>query len=472
MKKNKLIQTLVLSAVLVVIATVYFLDDQSIKKQAELEEKEKELFTLEEDQVDAIRVVNANGEFSAKRDGELWMMTHPFSAPGDKTLWDNLASNFTASKRQQLIAEEVQDLSPFGLDAPSIQVTLSDEAGENTTTMSIGDEAPLQSRYYALIKGSSDVITVGSSLQSTANKTLFELRDKTVVAFETDDVQRIDVQCAAIAYTVERKGEDGWIVTEPVEGLADESKLRSFLNTIKGSEIKQFIDEEPELLASYGLAEPATKVVFWTGEPGNEASWASRALLVGATSLSENVYAMRDGDKNVFAISPNEFNDMPLTWDDLRKTKISNMRSWGVKRFSIVSAGDVIFEASNEASDWIVQQPQQGKADYSAVSDIVRSIVELEATDFVEGATSEYGLDSPDLVISLFGEDENETIELAKLDSESETTTQTMYYGARQDPLEIYSISNGAIRLLLDKIEQVEVTQPESEDETEPSSED
>ena len=346
-------------------------------------------------------------------------------------------------------------------------MTIAGESDEDATTMMIGDETPLAGKYYALIKGSSDVVTVGSSLQTTADKTLFQLRDKTVAAFDTDDVQRIEVQSEPLTYTVERSGDDNWIITKPVQGLADESTLRTFLNTIKGAEVKQFIDEDPEMLASYGLAEPATKVVFWTGEPGNEAGWASRALLLGATSPTENIYAMRDSESNVFAISPNEFKDMPVSWGDLRKFKISNMRSWGVKRLTVASAGEVILDASNESSDWFIQQPEQGKADYSAVSEVVRSIVELEASSFVEGATSDYGLDSPELVIMLSGEDGEETIALAKPSDSDPTSVRSMYYGARQNPLEIYAISNGAIRLLLDKIDQVKVTQPFVEDETE-----
>ncbi|MDP8242994.1 MAG: DUF4340 domain-containing protein [Candidatus Hinthialibacter antarcticus] len=468
MKKSKLIQTLVLVAVLAVIAGVYFLDDQNVKKQAEQEEKDKELFTLEKDAVQSITVVNAHGTFKAIKDGDVWKMTEPFDAIGDKSLWDNLANNFTASKRQRLIAEQAEDVSAFGLSAPPIQVTIAGENDENATTMLIGDEAPLAGKHYALIKGSSDVVTVGSSLQSTADKTLFQLRDKAVVGFETDDVQRIEVQCDPIAYTVERSGDNKWVLTEPMQGLADESTLRTFLNTIKGAEIKQFIDEAPDMLASYGLSEPATKVVFWTGKPGDPAGWSARALHLGATGLTENIYAMRDGENNVFAISPNEFNDMPTSWGDLRKFKISNMRSWGVKRFSVASAGEIILEASNEASDWIIQQPEQGKADYSAVSDVVRGIVELEATRFVEGATAEYHLDKPDLVISLFGEDgEEETILLSNSVGSDDPSVRSMYYGARQDPLEIYAISSGAIRLLMDKIGQVKVTSPSDENEVE-----
>ncbi|MBZ0257700.1 DUF4340 domain-containing protein, partial [bacterium] len=264
-------------------------------------------------------------------------------------------------------------------------------------------------------------------------------------------------------------GDDKWVISEPVQGLADESKLRTFLNKIKGAEIKQFIDEDPEMLASYGLNEPATKVVFWTGKPGNEASWSSRALMFGDVSESENVYTKRDGEKNVFEISPNELNDMPISWNDLRKSKISNKRTWNVQRFTVASAGDVILEASKESSEWYLKQPQQGKADFSSVSDVLRGIVELQASEFVEGATQDYGLDHPDLVFNLYGDEGDETISLAKSEDSDDPTSQAMYYGARQNPLEIYAIRSGAIRLLMDKISQVKVTKPAVEPEPEPT---
>lgn len=463
MKKNKLIQTLILIAVLAVIAGVYFMDAKQIKQKEEQEEKEKVLVTLEQNEVGSVSVMNENGSFKAVKESDGWKMVEPFETMGDKSLWDNLARNFTNSKRQRVIKENADDVSIYGLAEPPIQVTIAGATKEVETTMLIGDETPVPGKYYALIKGSSDVVTVGSSLQTTANKTLFQLRDKTVVAFKPDDVQRMEVQTKPITYTVERKGDDKWTISGPVQGLADESKLRTFLNKIKGAEVKQFIDENPEMLASYGLVEPATKIVFWTGKPGNEASWSSRTLMFGNVSESENVYAKRDGEKNVFEISPNELNDLPLSWNDLRKSKISNMRTWGVQRFTIASAGEVILEASKEASDWFIQQPEQGKADYSAVSDVVRGIIELEASEFVEGATQDYGLDHPELVINLFGDEGNETISLAKSQNSDDATSQAIYYGARQGPLEIYAVRSGAIRLLMDKISQVKVTKPVEE---------
>lgn len=469
MKKNKLFQTLILIVALAAIAGIYFIDTQQQEKQAELEEQEKQLSTLEEDDVARIELVNQDGEFAAEKNGDNWTIVKPFEAAGDETLWGNIARNFATSERQRVISENTEDLSPFGLDEPEIKVSLADESGETRSGLWIGAESPVAGRYFALIAGTSDVVTVGSSLHSTADKTMFDLRDKSLLDYETENVQRVEVDSDTIAYTVERQGENEWTIAEPVVGRADESTLRTFLNRIKNAEIKQFIDEEPEMLAAYGLSEPATKVVFWTGEPGDESGWTSRALLLGATSsVTDNIFAKRDGETRVFAISPNEFNDMPTEWESLRKYKITDMRSWNVNRFNVISAGETILSASKDSGDWFVTAPEEGKADFSSVSDVVRGIVDLEAAGFVEGATQNYGLDAPELVITLMGDDGEETIALARQEIGDATLQQTTYYGARENPLEIYSLSGGAIRLLLDKIDQVSVIQPSepAQDET------
>ncbi|MBI1387064.1 MAG: DUF4340 domain-containing protein [bacterium] len=462
MKKN----TLILIAVCAVIALTFYLDDSHRKKEEKREEKDAQITALKQDEVNTIAVGNENGEFKAQREGDRWKIVEPFETAGDKNAWDNLARNYSTSKRQRVVAEAADDMKPFGLDIPSATVVLSATDGRSDTVF-IGAKSPVSGRYFARVGGASDVVTVGSSLHDTANKSLFELRDKTLVELETDKVQRIEVKTPQIAYTVEKRGENEWVITDPVQGRANESKLRTFINRMKSAEIKQFIDENPDIPATYGLAEPATRVAFWTGDPGAESSWASRAIVLGGTSeTTDYVYASREGQKTVFAITPNDFNDMPITWKDLRQTKIASTHSWDVKQFKIVSAGETILEASKDGGDWMSLAPQQGKADYSKVSELVRGIVDLEASDFVQGATTDYGLDHPDLTIELQSDAGTETIALAKqtIGDASSTRETTVYYGARENPLEIYSVSSGEIMLLLDKVKLVNITPVEKPD--------
>jgi len=239
------------------------------------------------------------------------------------------------------------------------------------------------------------------------------------------------------------------------------------VNRIRGGEIKNFVDENPESLASYGLIGPATKLVFWTGQPGNESSWASRALLLGATSATDQIYAMREGQKNVFTVNPQDFNNVPAHLEDLRQKKVCSMKYWDVDRLNVVSAGQTILEASKSAGNWTMLQPKQGTANYNSVSEAARAIADLEAAGFVLGTTEEYGLGSPELVISLEKHSSGaiggtaqeatgvvrETLALAF--PPNQPAGEEFYYGARMDPLEIYRIKKSSVDELLAKASAV-----------------
>src|SRR5690606_16180668 len=172
------------------------------------------------------------------------------------------------------------------------------------------------------------------------------------------------------------------------------------VSQFRNAQVKQFIEEKPDFYEAYGLVDPATKVVFYTSEDGDASSVAARALLFGSTNESQYVYAKRDGQDNVFAVDMADFNKLPTTVEDLRLKQLSSMRSWEINHI-IVSASDQIFEASKEISEWMMLQPQQGKADFTSVSDLIRSIVELEVLNFVEGSLEEYGLDNPAITVEL-----------------------------------------------------------------------
>lgn len=463
MKKN-----LLLLLVLIAIALFFFWDRAREEKKKEQEEQEKQLFTIKQDQVKEIIVVNKNGTFKAVKDSDRWNLTQPFETAGDKNAWDNLARTYADGKLQESVAEKANDLKPFGLTEPKIQVSLAGVNGATQSTLLLGDETPVSGKYYALVKGSSDVVTVYSSLYSTADKQLFDLRDKTILDMEADQVQKVEVACTGLDMSLEKHGTDEWQFASPIQARADESKVRDLINKVRSGQIKQFIEENPENLAAYGLINPATKLVFWTGQPGTQSSWAARALLLGGTSASETWYAKREGQKNVFTVAPTDFKEVPKTLDDYRMKKVTAFRSWDVSYLKLASGGAVIVEATKSGGDWMLLQPQPGKANYASVSNLVRDLTDLQVANFVQGTTDQYGLDNPEIIVELGKEPEVKDKNpdgTAKLEKEyvrlkkgpAEADQPVYYYGARVNPLEIYGIPEASVAGILDKAKQVKL---------------
>lgn len=479
MKKN-----FILLVVLILIGAFFFWDRERSEQQKEQEEKEKQLFSISKDEVKEITLVKGDKTFKAVMEGERWKLVQPFETDGDKSAWDGIASSYTTGKMQRVIQENAEDLKPFGLDEPKIAVSLAGVGGATQTTILFGNETPTSGKYFALIEGTSDVLTVYSSIYNLADKELYDFRDKTIVDMEADEVQKVEIAHGEADMTLERRGENEWVVTQPILARADEAQIRDLINNVRNGKIKQFIEEAPESYDAYGLVNPATKLVFWTGEKNNQSSWAARALLIGGTSAMEHWYAKREGQKNVFSVDPKDFNKVPKDIDSLRSKKVTHLRSWEVNSIKLISSGSVIAEATKDAGDWFLIHPESGKANFSSVSNWVRDTVDLEIAEFVQGTTEEFGLGQPDVVIELAKNEssidteeaeKSSTVDVIKLVKEKSDDPQ-FYVGARIDPLEIYKLKIEDVEAVLSKASDVSLAAtptplPSEESETEDSSE-
>ncbi len=462
MKRN-----LILLILCAVIAAFYFWDKGQEEKKKDREDKEKQLVTITQDEVNEITIVKGEETIKAVKNGENWRLTEPFDTSGDKIALNAIARNFATSKRERVINDNPESLAPFGLDAPTIKISVAGIDDATKTTMLLGANTPVSGKYYAMVEGASDIVTITESLYRYADKSLFDLRDKKIVDMEFDTVQKFEVEYDGEKLTLHRVGSDEWIATEPMTARIDGTTINDIVRTAINGEIKQFIEEEPEMLEIYGLVEPATKLVFWGGEPGSESSWASQALLIGTTSTAtENWYAKREGQKNVFAVGPQSFNKLTADLNSLRLKKIASKKSWEVDRVKITSAGSVILEASKDGGDWTLLQPKQGKANFSSVSDALRAITDLEAATFVEGATEEYGLGEPSLLFELQSSDGGETIALASSVKDASGNVE-YFYGSRSNPSEIYGVEASVIDELMIKTAVVRL-EPTPEPEPEP----
>lgn len=453
MKRN-----IILLVLCLLIGGYYYFDTQYKEKQAEKEEQEKQLLTLETDDVKEVTIVKADETMKAVKTDDNWRLSLPFETSADKNNWDNVVSQFTSGERQRVVKENADNLASYGLDAPKVQITLAKENGAESATVKLGKETPTAGKYYAMIDGSSDVLTVLSSMHTAVDKSLFDFRDKNVLSFANENVQKIDVKHAGLEAEFERKGEE-WQVTKPVNVRVNESKITDIMNAVKNSRIKMFVEEEPSSYEGYGLVEPATRIVLWTSEAGSEAGLSARVLLIGASSAMEDNYAMREGQKNVFTLSPQDFANIPKGIDELRQKKITTISSWEIERFEVESAGSTLFSASKENSEWLMLEPQQGNAMFSDVSGLTRDITGLELAKFVEGNKEDFSAE-PAVSFHIETKDASDTIQLS---GPREMDGEQFYFGTFENPLEIYAVSESSITGIINKAQAVKLDEPVEE---------
>jgi len=448
---------LILLVLLGVIFLIFLWDREATKEQEEIEEREQQLTLLETDEVNEVTVVNRLENIVARKEGENWRIIEPIDFPGDNSAWNSLVRSIAGGTRQRVLASDPENLEPYGLHEPNVEVTfkgtkqeegVEEEAAaaaeEIVSTIAFGNKTPTSSgRHYALIKNTSDVVTIMTSVFNAANKTLFDFRDKTVLSLESDQVQKINIAHDQLDVSLQ-KSEGDWTLVEPVIARANSTMIDDLVNQISNSKVKQFIEEDlkSENLEAYGLVDPATKLTFWSGEATNEASWASKALLLGATNPSGYTYAKRVAQNDVFAVAMTDLNKIPTSIDALRLKNITSIKSWELQRIQI-SSSDLVFEASKSEGDWILQQPKEGTANYNDVSSLNREVVGLEVDEFINELPEGTNFETPAITFTLETDVDTETIVFAA------PSGVDSYIGKRENPVEYFKIERSKLDSIL-----------------------
>src|SRR4029077_9036585 len=91
-------------------------------------------------------------------------------------------------------AKELTGLTPvdFGLQNPRVRLTLRKKKGN--MVLLIGNETPTKDAVYAQLQGKKDVLVVPKSVYERVDRTLDDLRDRTVIDFLPASATRIEIK--------------------------------------------------------------------------------------------------------------------------------------------------------------------------------------------------------------------------------------------------------------------------------------
>ncbi len=166
----------------------YFIESE--RSPASEDPPAEQAFDLETEAITSLTVTSDNGDVTevnrADADTNTWSVTAPFSASADGNAASAIANSLASLEISRVVETEATDLSVFGLTDPAFSVTF--ESGNNTETLLIGDETPTGSDRYANIGGTNRVFLIGSFLESTFNRSSFDLRDRSLLEFTGTDV--------------------------------------------------------------------------------------------------------------------------------------------------------------------------------------------------------------------------------------------------------------------------------------------
>ena len=361
--------------------------------------KKDRVFTLEADKIDEITIKSESGERTTlRKTGTTWEIVQPAVARPDDTEVNGLTSNLSSLELQRVVEENPTDLKEFGLAEPRLEVSF--KSGGKEQRLLIGQKTPTGTDLYAKLGDQKKVFLISSFLDTTFNRTSFDLRDKAALKVDREKVDSMEITIPERTLRVQ-KANGEWQMTQPAATRADFGAIDGLVSKLTGAQMKAITAAEAADLKPYGLDKPVATVRVGAGS-------AQATLAIGGPAAEGTVYAKDLSRPAVFTIEASLLDEVKKEPSEYRQKDLFDVRAFNATRVEVTRAGQTVaFEktktkdqAGKEEEKWRKVLPSTGDADGPNVEALISAAAAARATGFVEN-TAKTGLEKPELTIAI-----------------------------------------------------------------------
>lgn len=360
--------------------------------------KHDKVFAVEADKIDELQVKSESGERTTlRRKGTAWEIVQPTTATPDEAAVSGITSNLASVEIQRVIEENPADLKEYGLAAPRVEVAF--KTGGQERRLQIGQKTPSGTDVYAKLADDKKVFLISSYLDSTFNRTTFDLRDKSVLKLDREKVDSFEVTTDGRTMRFEKVNGE-WQMTQPAAGRADFGAVDGLVARVSGVQMKALAPDPPDP-KQYGLEKPAATVRIGSGS-------SQATLLLGASPGEGDLYAKDAARPIVFTIDRSLLDDLKKDPSEYRQKDLFDARSFNTTRVEIVRNGQtLVFEKTKvkdkdgkEEEKWRQVAPASRDVDTAKIEALISAATAARATGFVD-STAKTGLEKPELTMAL-----------------------------------------------------------------------
>lgn len=328
-----------------------------------------------------------------KREGGWWIVA-PVETPADPQVVDALSSQLqTAKFKKQIEATPTaEDLERYGLNKPAFTVTAlawptGDPAKRREVSLKGGIENPFDGSIYMQRNDDPAVWSAEGSVRWSFDKSLFELRQKEVLALDAAKVQRLEVKSPRADLALERLADKKrWKLVRPREEPADAAAVASLLDGLESSRALTFLEATPEQRKQLGFDQAAFDVRLL-----EEGSDPVRVRFV-KTKIDgvDKLYALREqGARTTLAeVTEGALSALEKSPAQLRDRSVLSFDREAVAEltFRPEGGGAAITLERTQTADagvaeaWSVTAPRRGEARKWKVASVLWSLATLKAS--------------------------------------------------------------------------------------------
>jgi hypothetical protein len=335
---------------------------------------------LPQDQIQSLTIEKLGSEpIELTRAGGKWSITGPKALPADQDAVSSLVSTFTSLNADKVLEDKATSVDQYGLTKPSLSVTATKKDGK-TIKLLVGDETPTNSGSYAELAGDPRVFLVASYNKTSLDKSENDLRDKRLLAFDSEKLSRVELTVKK--ETVEfGRDKNQWQILKPKPMRANQSAVEDLVRSLGDAKMElSATDDEKKDLSAFNAGKPvaAAKVTDVAG-----------AQELQVRKSKDDYYAKSSGVAGAYKVLSSVGSSMDKSLDDFRNKKLFDFGFVDPEKIEIHDGAKSYF-LTRSGSDW---WSNGTKMDESSVSTLVSDIRDLTATKFPNSGFTTSGID-------------------------------------------------------------------------------
>lgn len=319
---------------------------------------------LEAAKIDELRLTSSSGERTTLKKTDGWKIVEPIQSAVDETEVTSVTSNLATLESTRVVEENAKDLAKYGLAEPKVEVAFKTAGDKDYRRLFVGGKTPTGGDLYAKLANDGKVLLIPAYLESSLDRSTFQMRDKSILKFERDQVSAVEVASGPSSMTFTKQG-DTWALTHPYRARTDSTAIEGLLGRIGSGQMKSLAAQEatPADLHKYGLVKPTAIVTLispsgrmgmMVGTPsptsGAAATPAAPGMPPGSSEpTGEGVYAKDVSRPIVFTVDKTLADDLKKGPADYRLKDIFDFREFTGTKMEVTRGGaTVTFEKKKE----------------------------------------------------------------------------------------------------------------------------
>jgi hypothetical protein len=372
-----------------------------VKKPEEF--RDRKLTDIGTNQVTRALLKTAAGEIELEKKADHWEIVKPLRARGDDQKIGDLLAQVTTARIEQFVAEDRGDLQPYGLAQPRGSITLFSADDNQGKMLQIGGVPEKEKeQVYVRFTARNAVYTLSKKIEEILAIKPADLRDRHLVRFDTNLLDRVTIDAAGRGKTVLARKEENWTIASRNNQPANAGEVNRLLDLLKNEQVTKFVDDVASDLPKYGLDKPQLQLTFssFASENTAETTTGEQPLASAAFGKTEgdNVYARLGDEPFIVAVRRGLLDSIftdPLQWQEV---SIFRFKPDEVHKLTVVTDREYgLVRGGNNEWTWAAGNEPINQVN---VQSLLNTLTVLRGVRWVGTTSPAHGFEKPQITIS------------------------------------------------------------------------